>query len=166
MTQEKNVSEQAHADVDSIAQLLEKDQMLLNFLAAPQLLDSDKAAVIEKVFKGQVHEYVFSFVRLLVEKHRTNFLGEIAAEYDKLYNESRGLIATRLVTAVPLTEDEKQQITEKLSKLTSMTVTLQPEVDPEIIGGAIAIIGDKIIDRSIRHDLFVLREQLMELKVN
>jgi F0F1-type ATP synthase delta subunit len=45
-------------------------------------------------------------------------------------------------------------------------VTLQPEVDPEIIGGAIAIIGDKIIDRSIRHDLFVLREQLMELKVN
>jgi F-type H+-transporting ATPase subunit delta len=166
LTQEEGVSEQVQQDLASVADLLAQDKTLLNFLAAPQLLDSDKDEVVEKVFKDRVQHYLYSFLRLLVEKHRTDFLVEIAEEYEKLYNESRGLIATRLITAVPLTDDERQRITEKLNTLTSMTVTLEPAVDPAIIGGAIAVIGDKVIDRSVRHDIRELREQLMELKVH
>jgi F-type H+-transporting ATPase subunit delta len=166
LTQEKKVSDSVHEDLISIADLLEHDRTLLNFLAAPQLLDSDKEAVVEKVFSGKVQDDLYSFMRLLVEKRRTDFLVEIAKEYERLFNESRGLIATRLITAVPLTEVEKQQIIGKLNALTRSTVTLIPEVDPGIIAGAIAVIGDKIIDRSVRHDLRELREQLMELKVH
>lgn len=166
LTQERNVSDRVHEDLESIAKLLIEDRTLLNFLAAPQLLESDKEAVIEKVFRERVQDSLYSFLRLLVDKHRTEFLIEIANEYEKLFNESRGLIATRLITAVPLTDDETKQITDKLNRLTSMTVTLEPEVDPSIIGGAVAVIGDKVIDRSVRHDLRELREQLMGLKVH
>ncbi len=166
LTQEKNVSESVHEDLSTIAALLKEDRTLLNFLAAPQLLESDKVAVVEKVFKDKVQTYLYSFLQLLVQKHRTDFLVEIAQEYEKLYNQSRGLIATRLITAVPLTDSERAQISAKLNSLTKMTVTLEPEVDPAIIGGAIAIVGDKIIDRSVRHDLRQLREQLMDIKVN
>ena len=166
LTQEKNVSERVHDDLSAIADLLAQDKTLLNFLAAPQLLESDKEAVIEKAFKDKVQEYLYNFLQLLVLKHRTDFLVEIAEEYEKLYNESRGLVATRLITAVPLSAEESGKILDKLNALTGKTVTLVPEVDPAIIGGAIAVIGDKVIDRSVRHDLRQLREQLMELKVN
>ncbi len=165
LTQENKASDEVYRDFSDLADLLKADRTLLQFVAAPQLLDSDKAAVIEKVLKGKVSDYLYNLVQLVVEKHRSDFLVEIGAEYEKLYNESRGIVATRLVTAVPLTDAELNTIKAKLAKITGKQITVDTEVDPKIIGGIIAFVGEKIIDRSVRHDLDILRERLMELKV-
>ncbi len=165
LTEEKKVSDEVNRDFNELANLLRQDRALLQFLAAPQLLDSDKHAVVETAFRGKVADYLYSLIQLVVAKHRTNFLVEIAAEYEKLYNESRGIVATRLITAVPLTEAELAAIKTKINRITGKQIDLETEVDPKIIAGVIAIVGDKIIDRSVRHDLAVLRERLLELKV-
>ena len=166
LTEERKSSDSVQVDFEDLANILKADDSLIQFLAAPQLLDSDKHAVVDKVFQGKVHENLYSLIHLLVAKHRTDFIVEIADEYEILYNASRDIVGTRLITAIPLTNDEINAIRTKLNKLTGRKIDLEPEVDPKIIAGVIAIVGDKIIDRSIRHELEVLREQLLELKVN
>lgn len=166
LTEENKSSDAVQKDFEDLANILKADNTLIQFLAAPQLLDSDKHAVIDKIFQGKVSENLYSLVHLLVAKHRTDFMVEIADEYEIFYNESRDIVATRLITAIPLTEDEVNGIRAKLNKLTGRKINLETEVDEGIIAGVIAIVGDKIIDRSVRHELDVLREQLMELKVN
>jgi F-type H+-transporting ATPase subunit delta len=165
VTQDENSSDQVNADFQEVAKICEDDESLLQFLAAPQIGDEDKARVVEKVFAGQVQQRLYNLLQLLVGKHRTSFLVEIATEYENLVLENVGIVKTRLITAVPLRDDEEENINAKLSTLTGKTIRIELEVDPKIIGGVIAMVGDKIIDRSIRHDLHVLRDKLLELKV-
>ena len=166
LTEERKASDAVQKDFEDLGNILKADSSLTQFLAAPQLLDSDKHAVIDKIFQGKVDDNLYSLIHLLVAKHRTDFMVEISDAYEELYNASRGIVGTRLITAIPLTDDEINAIRAKVNKLTGHQIDLETEVDPRIIAGVIAIVGDKIIDRSVRHELEVLREQLMELKVN
>lgn len=165
VTQDENTSDLVNADFQEVAKVCTEDRSLLQFLAAPQIGDDDKAEVVKKVFAGQVQKRLFNLLQLLVAKHRTSFLVEIATEYENLVLESDSIVKTRLITAVPLRDNEEENINAKLSAMTGKTIRIEVEVDPKIIGGVIAMVGDKIIDRSIRHDLRVLKDKLLELKV-
>ncbi len=166
LTQQTQNSETVHLDFTGLANFLKQDDSLIRFLEAPQIVESDKTAVVEKVFKGKVADQLYHLLQLVVAKRRIAFLVEIAAEYSRLYHESKGIVETRLISAVPLTPEEVGSIKARLSKLTGRTIEIITEVDEDIIGGMIAFVGEKIIDCSIRHDLQVLREQLLELKVH
>lgn len=166
LTQELNNSEQVQQELADLASILVQDDALIHFLAAPQIVDADKNIVMEKVFKGKVADQLYHLLQLLVAKGRTNFIAEIASEYTRLYHDSKSIVETKLVSAVPLTADEVKSINTRLSKLTGKTIEIKTEVDPAVIGGVIAFVGERIIDRSIRHELEVLREQLLELQVH
>jgi F-type H+-transporting ATPase subunit delta len=165
LTQQMHNSELVNLDFGDLANVLKQDDSLIRFLAAPQIVERDKTAVVEKVFKGKVLDQLYHLLQLVVAKRRTKFLVEIAAEYSRLYHDSKGIVATRLISAIPLTANEIASIKTRLNKLTGRTIEITTEVDANIIGGVIAFVGEKIIDCSIRHDLQVLREQLLELKV-
>jgi F-type H+-transporting ATPase subunit delta len=165
VTQDENSSDPVNADFQEVAKICTEDKSLLQFLAAPQIGDDDKAGVVEKIFAGQVQRRLYNLLQLLVAKHRTSFLVEIASEYEKLVLENVGVVKTTLITAIPLRGNEEEKINAKLSALTGKTIRIEAKVDPAIIGGVVAIVGDKIIDRSIRHDLHLLRDKLLELKV-
>jgi len=166
LTQEQGVSKQVHEEISDVAAVLESDASLVHFLAAPQIVDKDKAIVMEKIFKGRVVDQLYGLLQLLVDKHRTDFLTQIAQEYVELFNASSGIVATHLITAVPLLDEETGRINDRLNKLTGKTIEITTEVDAAIIGGAIAFVGDKIIDRSVRHELDNLRDRLLEAKVH
>jgi F-type H+-transporting ATPase subunit delta len=166
LTQQLNNTETVQQDFGDLAAVLRQDDSLIQFLAAPQIVDKDKTAVVEKVFKGKVADQLYHLLQLVVAKRRTKLLVEIAAEYSRLYHDSKGIVETRLISAIPLTTEEIGSIKTRLNKLTGRTIEIITEVDEDIIGGVIAFVGEKIIDCSIRHDLQVLREQLLELKVH
>ena len=67
----------------------------------------------------------------------------------------------RVITAVPLEKDLSERLQKELERLTGKNVRIRPLVDPRIIGGAIVMIGGQIYDRSIRHELARLREDLL-----
>jgi F-type H+-transporting ATPase subunit delta len=166
LTQQLHNTESVHLDFSDLANVLKQDDSLIRFLAAPQIVDSDKSAVVAKIFKGKVAAQLYYLLELLVAKRRTDFIAEIATEFARLYHDSKGIVETRLVSAIPLTTEEIGSIKTRLNKLTGRTIEIITEVDEDIIGGVIAFVGNKIIDCSIRHDLQVLREQLLELKVH
>jgi len=89
----------------------------------------------------------------------------MAGEFQRLVKEDQGIVEARLITARSLDQALASQIREELEKNTGKKVEMKLEVDPSLIGGIVVILGDKIIDRSIRHQLSQLKDQMSALKV-
>jgi len=163
---EKNVIDSIAEEMKQIDDLLTADRSLLNFLAAPQVSDQDKAAVVRSVFSGKVSRMLEEFLLIVIGKHRNNYLHEIAEAFDELVLDYKGFVKTRVVTAVPLTEPEKKSLVERLEKKSGKKVMAIAEVDASIIGGVIVFLGDQIIDKSVKHQLDLLRDELQAVKVH
>jgi len=166
LAQEKNAIDQVSEEMKDIDTLLERDRSLLNFLAAPQVRDQDKISVMRSVFSGKVSKIVEEFLMLVVTKHRDQHIHDIAEEFEEIVLDHKGFVKTQVITAVEITEDEKNRLKDKLEKKSNKKVLIKTRVDEAIIGGVIVVLGDKIIDKSIRYQLQLLNAQLRALKVH
>jgi len=103
---------------------------------------------------------------LVVSKHRIQYLLSMAEEFQRLVKEDQGIVEARLITARSADQALVDQIRQELEENTGKKVEIKLEVDPSLIGGIVVILGDKIIDRSIRYQLSQLKEQMSALKVH
>jgi F-type H+-transporting ATPase subunit delta len=153
-------------DLKAIADLLRKDPSLKNFLEAPQILDQYKKELFTTAFKHIVSEALFSFLILVLDKHRIQYLLGMAEEYERLVKEDQGILQARIVTARALDSVFRDRLKEELEKSTGKKIEMLLKIDPEIIGGIIVILGNQIIDKSIRHQLDELKEEMLALTVH
>ncbi len=153
-------------DLKAIGGLLTKDPNLKNFLEAPQILDQYKRELITTAFKHLVSEALFSFLVLVLDKHRIEYLLAIMKEYERLVKEDQGILQARVITARALDPVFRNRLKDELEKETGKGIEMILKVDSRIIGGIIVILGNKIIDRSIRHQLDELKEEMLALTVH
>jgi F-type H+-transporting ATPase subunit delta len=98
---------------------------------------------------------------LLIEKRRTGLIDDIVAAFEEQLDNVRGVVHARVTTAVQLNEEEASNVKRGLEAYTRRHVVVATTIDPAILGGFIARIGDQLIDASIVGRLNALRESLM-----
>jgi F-type H+-transporting ATPase subunit delta len=152
-------------DLATLSELLSKNVLLKNFVESPQVEEKDKKELLTSTFKPVISEALFSFLILVLSKHRIQYLVSMAGEFQRLVKEDQGIVDARLITARSLDQSLADQIREELEKSTGKKVEMKLETDPSLIGGIVIILGDKIIDRSIRCQLNQLKDQMSALKV-
>jgi F-type H+-transporting ATPase subunit delta len=109
---------------------------------------------------ASVSPLAMNLARLLVQKGRIALAKQVMDEYQRLLDEYRGMAQAVVLTAVPLSDDEERAVAQRLKELTGKEVVLEGRVDPEILGGLVARVGDRLIDGSTRTRLLELRRQL------
>ena len=109
---------------------------------------------------ADVSPLALNLARLLVQKGRIALAGQVRDEYQRLLDEHRGMAQALVLTAVPLSEDEERAVAQRLRELTGKEIVLERRVDPEIMGGLVARVGDRLIDGSTRTRLLELRRKL------
>ena len=154
------------ADLLQLCDLLRKNSLLKGFLESPQVLEKDKEKLIGSALGPLISEALLSFLTLVVSKHRIQYLLSMAGEFRRLVQEDQGIVEARLITARSTDSILVDQIRQELEKSTGKRVQIKHQMDPHLIGGAVVILGDKIIDRSIRYQLSQLKEQMSALKVH
>jgi F-type H+-transporting ATPase subunit delta len=162
---EKNLLDQADEQFMALKTLLKKDRTLINFLAAPQVTDEKKHALVKTVFESRLERPFLEFLMIVIEKRRINFLPDIVDEFDRLVKAAKGIAKVTVTTAIALSPAEEKGLVEKLVKKTGMKIDLEKIVDPLILGGMIIVMHDQIIDGSVRHGLNQIEEQLSKVKV-
>jgi F-type H+-transporting ATPase subunit delta len=94
------------------------------------------------------------FLNLLVRKGRESFLQEILVVFCEKYDFHKGISRIKLATAVPVTEEIKKLITEKMLKETKLTnIDLVTEVDESLVGGFVLEYNNFLLDRSVKRYL-------------
>ncbi len=129
------------------------------FLASRHVPDEGKQDFLRRVI-GQPAPLVSNLLRLLSEKNRLGLLPQIIEAFQRLVDEERGIAHAQVVTAVPMSGDEQAAIARRLSELTGKQVQIEAREDPEILGGLVARIGDRLIDGSTKTKLIALRRRL------
>jgi len=101
-----------------------------------------------------------NLLKLLAQNRRLMVLPEIAAIFNNLYAALEKTSTVRVITAINMSKEYEMKFAQALSKRTGREVTLECEVNPSILGGAIIHIGDRVIDGSIRGKLTRLYQSL------
>jgi F-type H+-transporting ATPase subunit delta len=114
-------------------------------------------AVVEKVGPSRT---MASFLALLFDKGRIQYLGDIYRYYEKLTDELANIVRADVVSAVELPDETVEKIKAALSEQTGKEVTIEKAVDPSLIGGVVTRIGDLVLDGSVRTQLMSLKESL------
>jgi F-type H+-transporting ATPase subunit delta len=104
---------------------------------------------------------VKNFLCLLVDKRRIQYFSAILELYEDLTYEISGYVKAKIITARPLATGDLENIKQSLENITRKKVLVNSVVEPQIIGGVIAEVGDKIFDGSIRNQLQRIGETLI-----
>lgn len=131
----------------------------LAFVTGHRAPPEAKEQLLQRVL-GQPAPLVWNLVRLLSSKGRLELLPQIEERFRTLLDEERGIAHAQVLTAVPMSDDERQALAQRLSQLTGKQVEVQAFVEPEILGGLVARIGDRLVDGSARTRLLALKRQL------
>jgi F-type H+-transporting ATPase subunit delta len=148
-------------ELDGFAKLMAKEKELEQAITNPLYGASGRKKVLETVIgKVGISKIVESFLLLLFDKGRFDFLSDINEFYQKLADELKGVLRASLVSAAELSSDTVEKIRTTLSKKTGKDIILQVEQDPSLIGGIVSRIGDLVLDGSIKSQLLNMRESL------
>jgi len=101
-----------------------------------------------------------SFLNLLIEKKRADILPDIAHELKVMVEKDQNISHGSIISAIDLDQTLLDKIQATLEKLTGNKVILETQVDPSIIGGIIAKVGDLVLDGSIKTQLNGLKESI------
>jgi F-type H+-transporting ATPase subunit delta len=166
LTKKEKLTDPVLEEFRSISRILRENPTFKNFLEAPQILEKDKKDFLKGLFEGKISEVLLSFLTLLVDRKRIKYLLDIFPEYERLVKEEKGILLAEVTTAIPLKEAFYQRLKEKLERKTQKKIEMIKRVDPDIIGGVVVVLGDKVIDHSIRYQLGELKERVSEVRVH
>ena len=149
-------------DMKSVQESLDASRDLELFFRSPIIAREKKEAVIGKLFDGKVAPLIVRLMRLLVQKGREDILPAVIRQYSELRDEHLGVVEATVKTAMPMGFDETEELRKALEARTGKSIRLRMTVDPELLGGVVVRIGDRVYDGSVQHQLESLREQLEE----
>jgi F-type H+-transporting ATPase subunit delta len=151
--------ERVHEELADLAASAEEVPELRSVLESPELESRAKVALLEQVL-GDVDELVRNFVLLLVGKGRSGELAEIVREFEALVAREQGILDVELTTAVELSQEDFDQLVERIGAASGRKVRASRAVDPSLVGGLVLQVGSRRLDASIRGRLDRLRQEL------
>ena len=142
------------------------DSDVLGFLDAPQVTDSVKLDGIGKLL-ADVDPLVRNTVNLMTVNRDISKFTDMLRVFGEMADEHRGIARAEVTTAVSLEKAQRDQLAAGLAKLVGRSeVDITESVDPNIIGGVVAKVGDRLIDGSTRTQLQAMRNSVAERPIN
>ena len=128
-------------------------------LSSPVVPPERKQAMLTELLPN-VPPTVHNFLGILAHRNQLDLIPEIARVFQRLVNEHRDIQVASVTTAVPIDAGQQALIASRLGLRLGKTIVLETRVDPAILGGVIAQVGDDVIDGSVRGRLERLRRRL------
>ena len=142
------------------ARIVEGNDELRMALASPGLSAERRSAIVDELLEGRVHTLTRAIASFVVGAGRGHDLPAIILRFTELAAETRQHELAEVRSAMPLDDAQVQRLAEVLSRATGKRVEVKVVVDPAVMGGLVATIGDTVIDGTVRHRLEKLKEQM------
>lgn len=158
LAEQRGQLDQWAADLQVITTALQDEEFRL-FLDHAKVPLARKVRTLQEAFQG-TEPMVQNLVSLLVSRNLVELAPQVETWYQHLLNQHRGRQDVEVWSAVELEEPERQRVSQFVTRLIEKEVVLHTQVDPEILGGLVIRIGDRLIDGSTRSRLAGLGKQL------
>jgi F-type H+-transporting ATPase subunit delta len=139
------------------ARTLEASDELRTTLTDPALPVSRRQQIVEDLLGGRANPITTSLLSMVVGAGRSRDLPAIVDELVRISAAEGNKEVAEVRSAVALTDDQRARLAEALGKATGKQVEVKVIIDPAVLGGLVAQIGDTVIDGSVRTRLDQLK---------
>jgi F-type H+-transporting ATPase subunit delta len=140
--------------------LVARDERVRGAIGNPNLSDEQAAGVFIAVLAGKLSAEGENFVRVLAHNKRLELLPLIHEQFEALKNEREGVLEAELQSAFELTDAQVVELVRRLEAKTGRKVKARIEIAKDLIAGVRIVLGDKVIDGSVRAQLAALEAAL------
>ncbi|AKX95239.1 ATP synthase subunit delta [Moorella thermoacetica] len=119
----------------------------------------EKQKLIDTIFPD-INPLLKNFLHLVLAKGRERALPEMAAQFRRLVDQAENILPVEVTSAITLREDILAGLKERLAGITRRNIRLSSRVNPELIGGVVIRLGDRVLDVSVKKKLELLGEHL------
>ena len=148
-----------HEQLNQFADVVSENRDLQGFFFSPYFSAQEKKEGLRRAVTGGEPELV-NFLEALIERHRMPALFRIRTRFAAMWDKANRRLPVSIVTAVPLDEATAQSIGRRIGEQTGEQIELSSSVDPDIVGGIVLRVGNRIMDASIKSQLENLRKQV------
>ena len=131
------------------------------FFATRALSRKAMSPILPAAFASGVSKLVRNFVGVLNQNGRLDLLRAVSAAYQSLRDETAGRVRVRVISAVPLSDSQTGELKQTLADQLKAEPILEARTDPDLLGGLVVRVGDRVYDTSVRTRLHNLRNHLM-----
>jgi F-type H+-transporting ATPase subunit delta len=160
--EKKGQVERVLEELDSlIRDLFGADPQFEVFLSSGAIGRDQKAKVLRSIFENRASELFTNFLLVLNHHDRLDILRPILTAVHELYDQRAHRLRVQVRSAVPLPDDQRERLIHELRQTFHLEPVLQPQVDPDLLGGMVVRVGDWVYDTSVRTQLETIRNQLI-----
>lgn len=152
MAKERNELDKRSNELSFLAAVA-ADEQAVALIDNPKLTSAELENIFLRICEGKLDEQSVNLVKLLVEYGRLNILPEISVGYELLKADFEGSLDAEIIAAAALTDDQVAKLVKQLEARFGKKIEAQVKVDPQIIGGIKIVVGDTVIDASVRGKL-------------
>jgi F-type H+-transporting ATPase subunit delta len=164
LAQEKRIADPIGQELAAIAEILAANPNFLAFLRDPAISQEERSRVVDKVLKPQVNPLLANFLGVAASHNRLGILDEIAQAYNDLLDDLLGKIEVDVTVSQKLTDDQLEQVRQRVSAALKKDAVVHQYVDESIIGGMVLRVGDQLIDASVRSQLETMKRQFLSAR--
>jgi F-type H+-transporting ATPase subunit delta len=158
---ERDGNTERYADLlDAVASAIEQTPRVQAVLMSPKVTKAEKARILAGALQETPREFVL-FLQAMIKRGRQQLLREVATEYLGLLDQKLDRVRAGVTLARTPDERLKRAIQDGLSRQLGKQVIPAFTVDPEILGGTIIRVGERVLDGSVRRRMTKLRRQLL-----
>ena len=158
--------DQMYEEVKAVLEILKTDDDLNKFMNHPKVIKEDKIKVIEESFTGRVSRELVGLMTLVVGKGRYPEMASIFEYFIDLVKDEKKIGMVHVTTAFELKDSQKAEVEKKILATTKYeSLEMDYVVDESLIGGMVIRIGDRVVDSSIKTQLYELSKELYKIQL-
>ena len=160
LAKERDQVQQVFADIQWLQAVCKESRDFVNLLRSPIIKADKKKSIVNAITGAHIGAITKGFTDLLITKNREAVLPEILPAFIEQYKVLNNIHTVKLTTAVPVSDQIKNTIVDQVKKVTGeQNIELEETVNPDIIGGFVLEMGDKMVDASVSYDLKAIAKQ-------
>ena len=142
-----------YTQLNVLRQAFAQEPDFLRLLGNPALPKEERCRILDNSFRDQVQPYVLNFLKILTEKGYIRQFRDCFRVFREEFDRDHGILEVKAVTAVALTEAQRQKLSAKLAAVTGKTVRLLEQVDPKLLGGVRLDYDGRRVDDTVANRL-------------
>ena len=160
LAKEESLEETILQELTALQTAFAEQPDFVKLLASSNVPKQERLEIIDSSFRGKAQPYVLNFLKLLTEKGYIARFADCCKAYREQYNEDKGILQVRAVSALPLTDSQKSQLTDKLVAITGKKIDLICKVDTSVLGGIRLSYGGMQVDGTVQSRLQTMEKML------
>ena len=157
LAKDENLSQHIGEQLKVLQLSFRQEPDYVRLLSTPSLTKAERCRILDDSFRGTVHPYVLNFLKILTEKNYMRHFSDCCDAYLALFNQDNGILPVTAVTAVALSAEQAEKLSEKLGRITGKRIELHNRIDPSCLGGVRLDYDGQRLDDTVSHRMETIR---------